>query len=806
MATRFLSIPLLFGLSLPLTTWAQATSHAAARHVQQETGTLTGRIQLADEQAAESVSVLVKGTSLGTTTDAEGNFRLQAPAGWLTVAVTHVGYVTQLLTVQIKAGEAVTLPPLTLAKDQRQLSEVTVMGNRTINEKPVAAGKLPVRPLDLPQSIVTIDQRVLEQQQVLRVSDALANVSGVYVMGTTGGTQEELASRGFSMGSNNTFKNGVRYNNGALPEATALESFEVMKGSNAILYGNVAAGGIINLVTKKPRFQQGGQVGMRVGSYDFYKPFVDVYGAVNNSEHVAYRVNATYENARSFRQGVSSNRFYVNPSLLFKVGQKTDLLVEGDYLHDERTPDYGIGTINYRIVDVPRSRFLGPKWAYNNTDQTSLTTTLTHRLSDTWQVRLLGGYQGYDNDQRSTSRPIGVLENGDWSRSAQGSQTMQDYFLGELDVTGKFKTFFLGHAVLVGLDADKYNTTTPSYTAVAYDKINILDLDKYKQRADMPALSLASRNHTPIRRVGAYVQDLISVGEKVKVLAGVRYTYQETGTKSLAYKDYSITQSKRYDDAFSPRLGLVYQPIKTSSVFASYSNSFVLNTGIDRNGGALPPSTLNQFEVGVKNDLFNGALSANVTAYHIVNDGQAQTILQNSPSFNSDFPNAQELAGEVTSKGLEVDILSKPYQGWSLIGGYSYNHTSYTKSNIYEVGSLLRYNPNHTANLSLFYTLDHSILRGLQAGFTAYYVGERQAGRSTRQVGSNGQPINDTFKLIPLSSYTQFDASVGYAYQRLTLRLKLSNLLDKLSYNAHDDNSINPIAPRQLAATLTYQL
>jgi len=790
----------------------------------QASGTLAGRIILADGQPAEFVAVLVKGTSLGTNTSADGSFRLQAPAGWLTLAITHVGYVTQLLTVEVKAGEAASLAPITLLKDERQLTEVTVTGNRTINERPVAGGKLPVRPLDLPQSIVTIDQQVLEQQQVLRISDALANVSGVYVSGTTGGTQEELASRGFAMGSNNTFKNGVRYNNGALPEATALESFEVMKGSNAILYGNVAAGGIINLVTKKPRFEQGGQVGMRVGSYDFYKPFVDVYGAVNNSEHVAYRVNATYENARSFRQGVSSNRFYVNPSLLFKVGEKTDLLVEGDYLHDERTPDYGIGTVNYRIVDVPRGRFLGANWAYNNTDQTSLTTTLTHHLSDNWQVRLIGGYQGYDNDQSSTSRPIGVLENGDWRRSAQRTQTMQDYFLGELDVTGKFKTFFLDHAVLVGMDADKYNTTNLGYTldptrnpsvtngnttTYYYDVINILDLNKYQPRTDMPAFMSDTRVNAPIRRVGAYVQDLISVGEKVKVLAGVRYTYQETGIKTLSYPSYTLTSlQKRYDDAFSPRLGLVYQPIKTSSIFASYSNSFALNGGIGADGGALPPSTLNQFEAGVKNDLFNGALSANVTAYHIVNDGQAQTILQNDPRYiNKGLrPNAQELTGEVTSKGLEVDILSKVYQGWSLIGGYSYNRTTYTKSNIYEVGSLLRYNPQHTANLSVFYTLDHSSLRGLQAGFTAYYVGERQAGRNTRLVGSNGQPINDNFQLIPLPGYTQFDASLGYAYQRLTLRLKLSNLLDKLSYNAHDDNSINPIAPRQVAATLTYQL
>ena len=141
------------------------------------------------------------------------------------------------------------------------------------------------------------------------------------------------------------------------------------------------------------------------------------------------------------------------------------------------------------------------------------------------------------------------------------------------------------------------------------------------------------------------------------------------------------------------------------------------------------------------------------------------------------------------------------YRGWSFIAGYSYNHTAYTKSNTYQVGDLLRYNPNHTANLSAYYTLDHSSLRGLQVGVLAYYVGERQAGRNNRLTVNN-----DAFRLIELPAYTQFDATVGYSLQRLTLRVKLSNVLNQLSYNAHDDNSINPIAPRLLSATLTYQL
>ncbi|WP_231501383.1 TonB-dependent receptor [Hymenobacter swuensis] len=790
-------------------------------------GRLTGRVLDEKGEPVEGVMVALKGTSFGTTTGSDGQFRLSAPAGSYQLVVSSLGFATQEVTATVVAGETITVPAFAVIRSQQQLNEVTVTGNRSLNERPVAIGKLPIAPLDLPQSTFTVERQTLEQQQVLRVSDVLANVSGVYVSGNTGGYQEEISGRGFAFGSSNTFKNGVRYNNSILPETSSLERFEVLKGSNAILYGNVAAGGVLNLVTKKPRFEQGGSVGLRVGSYDFYKPTLDLYGAVNGSEHVAFRVNTTYENSRSFRSEVKGERFYVNPSLLFKIGSKTDFLLEGDYLKDNRTPDFGIGAINYRIPDVPRSRFLNTSWANIGTEQKSATATLTHHLNDTWQVRGVAAYQGFSNNLRSASRPSNVRDSvdvfsgvdkngkpikiltgspalyGNQVRSLQASNTDEDYFLGQLDVTGKVRTGFLKHTVLVGMDADKYNTLAIAYNAIGrYDSINVFNAERYAENSAVPNFTRNTRTYSPIRRVGAYVQDLIEITEKLKLLAGVRYSYQETGSIVHTYKDSKTDERpKRYDDAFSPRLGLVYQPLKTLSVFASYANSFNTNGGMDNTGAALPPSIIDQYEVGVKNELFNGLLSANVTAYRIVNSNLAQTILVGTPNYNINIPTAQELAGEVTSKGVELDVQSKPVQGWSVIGGYSYNRTAYTESNIYTIGSLLRYNPNHTANASVFYTFENGLLQGLNLGLTTLYIGERQAGRSTR-----GNVQGDNFRLIPLPSYTQLDASVGYTYDRLSLRLKLSNVLNKLSYNVHDDNSVNPIAPRLFAATVGYRL
>ncbi|WP_460501038.1 TonB-dependent siderophore receptor, partial [Hymenobacter agri] len=716
------------------------------------------------------------------------------------------------------------------------LTEVTVTGAKSLNQRVVSAGKMPIAPLDNPQATLTIERPVLEQQQALRLSDVLANVAGVYVMGATGGTQEEIASRGFAYTSANTFKNGVRYNNGIMPEVSSLERMEVLKGSAAILYGNVAAGGILNLVTKKPQFERGGSVGLRLGSFGFVKPQFDVYGAVGGSQKVAYRLNGTWERADSYRDGVKSNRVYVNPSLLFRLSPKTDLVVEGDYLRDNRTPDFGIGAVDYQISDS-RSRFLNTADATNATNQTSATATLTTRLNNSWQLRAVGAFQRYANELQSASRPTANVikpgrNYGNWLRSLQRSETAENYYLAQLDLTGTFRTGGIGHTLLVGADADQYNTNTLAYATQAFDSVNILNPGRQLGRpkgtaSGYDALRYNTRTLGNTRRAGFYAQDLISLTSNLKLLAGLRWSYQETPSDVYTYPaahaaangPATVRENRRYDNAFSPRVGLVFQPTKTTALFASYANSFApqANTVTDNQGGSLPPSLIDQFEVGIKNDLFKGALSANVTAYQIVNNNQAQVIQQYlgnglNPSYNPNFPSAQELAGQVTSKGVEVDVQSRPVNGISLIAGYSYNNTAYTRSTLYADGSRLRYNPAHTANLSLFYSFanvfaNNALLRGLSAGATGYYVGDRVAGRNPRLLyDKDGNLLTDTNKYLRVPNYFLFDASLGYTYDRFSVRLKLANLLNELSYNVHDDNSVNPIAPRNFSATLSYKL
>lgn len=698
-------------------------------------------------------------------------------------------------TVKIKKGQAI--------------DEVVIISK--LQKQAVKVGKSPIKALDLPQATAVIDRATIDQQQVLRLSDAIKNANGIYVSGNStasGNNQEEFGSRGFTFGGGNTFKNGVRFNGSLLPESASLESIEILKGSSALLFGNVSPGGILNLLTKKPKFQQGGEVSFRASEYDFFKPTIDVYGSVNESNAAAYRVITSYEKGNSFRDVVSSERFYINPSFLFNLSNKTTLLVETDYLKDARTPDFGSTTIDYKIVDLPRNTFLNFDWGKFDSKQESVTSTLTHQINSAWQVKGILSYQGYDTHLLSSLRPNStnlVAANGDWTRGVQQVETSQDYALAEIDLTGNFNTGNIKHTLLLGADADRSSTNTLTYKNITnYDKINIFNpsviIAKNSTYAStiVPVMDKNTTADAQIKRAGFYVQDLVEVTQKLKVLAGLRYSYLENTTNTFTYSTGEVKPTITNDNVISSKLGVVFQPVKTSSIFASYSDSFVLNTGTDKYLNALPSSTINQYEVGVKNELLKGKLTANVTGYVIDFSNLAQTDFSDSNTNT----NIKELAGSYTSKGVEIDITAN-LNNFKVLAGYSFNETKYTKSNIYDKGTQLRFTPKNTANTSVFYTFANSKLKGLELGIISSYFGKIYGGRLKPNNASTTAEL--ARKPIPVDGFLQFDASVGYTIKSVSIRAKLSNLGNVTSYYVYDDNTVTPIAPRIISTSISYK-
>jgi iron complex outermembrane recepter protein len=781
-----------------------------------EAGSIQGKITTTDNQPAAYVTVGLKEINRFTSTNEQGFFLIKnVKPGNYTLLVSMTGLQPQEKQVSVKEKDIVTVD-FSLAENQKQLEEVVITTRRTLNQKPVSIGKIDIAPMDLPQSIATVGQGVIREQQAQRLSDVIRNVNGVYVTTTRGNVQESFGARGYGFGTNNLFKNGARVNSGAMPEMSSLERVEVLKGSSAILFGQVAPGGIVNMVTKQPKFHRGGEVSMRIGSYDLYKPAFDFYGPLSSS--IAYRINGTYESAGSFRDKVSSERYYVNPSLLFKLSERTEIVLEGDYLKHDFTPDFGIGSLdNTKIPNVPRSRFMGTDWQYSKTRQTTATASLRHQLSDNWRLNSSLSYQFYKRDYYSVER-IQAAANGDWTRPLGKILTDETYYTGQVNLIGKFNTKSIEHNLLSGVDADHYLTTNNDFTfpavtglpAGSYDKINILDPGKYVQRTDIPLATRIRKREAPVNRFGVYAQDLIKLSSKFNLLAGIRWSYVETkGIDSTsALTNVKTTGKTRYDEAFSPRVGLVYKPFKTTSVFASYSNSFNTNAGQDLDGNTLKPSIIDQYELGVKNEFLNGLLSANVTAYRIKNNNLAQTApyLKDGITANNNS-NIKMLSGETTSDGIEVDLAAHPINGLDITAGYSYNYMRYTKTDTtlgsFKEGERLVNNPAHTANGSIFYTVNKGKLSGLKAGVTVLHIGDRFGGWNTDVTST--KPVKYRTRIFPVEGFTTIDLTAGYTFKKISLLAKVSNLTNTLNYYVHENYSINPIPPTQFLATVSYK-
>lgn len=670
--------------------------------------------------------------------------------------------------------------------------------------KTTQLSKLNLTEMDLPQAQFILSSKQLAQQQIISLSDVLKNTNGIYIMGTTGGYQEEIAARGAALASSNTFKNGIRYFNGMKLVLSGLERVEIVKGNAAIEYGNVAPGGVINLITKKPKVEQGGGVSLSYASFQNFSSAFDVYGAIDKSKRIAFRLNASYSKGASFRNDVHAASFNVNPSLQLHVSPKSTLLLEADYTTNNTVPDFGAGIINYKLVDLPRERFTGVSWGNYAAKQSLISAKYTTSIFSHWKLNAVLAYRTYATDLFTNTRPNGstsgggtlVDAQGNWRRGIQKTTVDDFYTLQQIDLTRTIKRNAFKHELLLGADAEQFTTSTIVYANDNnYDTINIFNAYNASLEPAVPVLNKSTKTTMAVQRAGIYVQDLISCATKFKLLLGARLNSITTTTNSYTYATQTNALSNTTDKPFSPKIGLVYQFNAAHMLFASYSNSFSQNTGIDIYGKALPASIIDQYELGLKNKIRDGKMQLNLTGYIIHNDNLAQTSLANGNT-NS---NIKELAGATRSAGVEVDLMYNPQKQLAIMIGYSFNETIYTASNIYIVGSALRYNPNHTANASVHYEFSKGRFKNLALGAIAQYTGLRFVGRSTRLTVNN-----DNYQLIPIKEFIVVDLVASYKWKQWKCNAKLSNIFNQLNYHVHDDNSVNPITPINASLQFVY--
>lgn len=456
---------------------------------------------------------------------------------------------------------------------------------------------------DIPQSIQVIPQQVIKDQQITRISDATRNVSGVSPLSGYGGFSDDYTIRGFT--NSNLLRNGFTTSN-FFTYGANVERVEVLKGPSSVLYGQVEPGGVINFVTKQPLGSPYYAADLTVGSFSFYRGAIDLSGPLTDDKKLLYRLNVAYENSGSFRDFYHQEIFSVSPVITYKPSENTTLNFEYEYGRRRGTFDRGLppGPV---FLTLPISRFLGEPDSFLSIDYQQGTATVDHRFSENLQLRSsLSVQSSFDNNVYTQAD--GDLEadgrTAPRSNIVNRNRRNEDYSW-QTDLIGKFNTGSIAHQLLLGFELRRNTDINPNFFGGDIAPIDIFN-PVYGARPTGPVVLRVFG--TRISTTGVYLQDQVTLLSNLKLLVGGRYDFVFSDN-SAKIGDADTTNSNFYDSAFSPRVGLVYQPIEPISLYASYSSSFVPNNSRTANGISLEPSRGTQYEVGIKSEfLIDGFL------------------------------------------------------------------------------------------------------------------------------------------------------------------------------------------------------
>ena len=617
------------------------------------------------------------------------------------------------------------------AKEEEE--EITITGEtdrKTTYREPNAstATRTDTAIIDTPQSIQVVPQQVLKDQQVVRVDQALRNVSGVTGELSGFSSAQSLTIRGFvtdSFANIPILRDGFRtYSNLSPQETTNLERIEVLKGPASVLYGQADPGGIINLVTKQPLAKPFYDLQLQAGSFGFIRPSVDLSGPLDTDGNVLYRLNAAYQRSDGFRNfDTKSERFFIAPVVQWKISDRTKLNFFLEYTNDQIPYDVGLPAFGRGVLDVPRDRILGERDDSLKSRAFSIGYKLEHQFDDNWKIRNAFRYSDQNLKVESTLPFIFNEATGTLAR-LYGRRELQsnDYSL-QTDVVGKFETGSVKHTLLAGVDLN-WSVFNDVFTKIS--RAQILPLNVFNptyglfSRPNFDTVPQLPESDTAISRTGVFLQDQIAFSDQLSLIAGIRFD-GVTNRNTFA-------GTSRYDSAWSPRLGLVYKPIETVALFANYSQSFTPNVGQDVNGNFLEPEKAQGYEFGIKAELTK-KLFATLSYFSITKQNVATPVSILDPSVSV-------ATGKQQSQGIELDISGEIAPNWNLIASYAYTNARVTEDNSIPVGNRLPGSPYNSFGIWTTYQIPDGDLQGLGFGLGVNYVGNRAGDRqNTYEVG-----------------------------------------------------------------------
>ncbi|WP_144937498.1 TonB-dependent siderophore receptor [Pseudomonas alabamensis] len=639
---------------------------------------------------------------------------------------------------------------------------------------------------ETPQSISVVPRDVLQDTSATRLQDGLDYAGGVGRANNFGGQGlTTLTVRGFTTGE--FYRNGFPINRGYpnAPDANTVERLEVIRGPASTLYGRGDPGGTFNIVSKQPQLDDKVTLGSQVDDQGLRRATLDATGALTQDGALAYRLNVLGEGGESFRDEVDSERYDVAPVLSWQVDEATRIVFEGDFMRNNHPLDRGLTRLPRQAGTASRDTNVwekgGDNLLHNDNDMAQL--RFEHLLNDDWT--LAGGVQWLDGSLKGNAVEANGLQSdgrtlGRNFNYRELEWTSRDY---QLNLTGHFDTAGLSHTLLTGLEYEDYDYSSIILRSAAGAGAYPVDLFEPVLGQPRPALTrTTTHDRENLKTWAAFVQDQVTLTERLKALAGVRFERFEHDydDKLSDARDFSNGQN-----GVTPRVGLMYDLTETLALYATASRSFKPNSGTSLQGGGFDPEKGKSYEVGVKWESLDRQLSVDAAVYHTVKEN----VLTRDP--NDPTGTYSVAAGEVRSRGFDLNIAGNLTPEWRVIGGYAYVDAEVTRDNTLARGTRLANIPRNSFSLLNTYEFQDGVAKGLGLGVGFKHVDDR-AGQTAASTYTM-----DHYSVVDLLSFYTVNEHV-----RLNLDVKnvFNTRYDEGAFNTY----VYPGAPRTVQAGVSY--
>jgi iron complex outermembrane receptor protein len=639
--------------------------------------TLAGRVvdPLDGLVAGADLSLVAGGSQRvrATRSKADGTFVFDAVApGEYVLEVSAPGFADarQAITVgRAQADVTVTLEIAAIVED------VTVQGAMMGT---AATGKtnLPVR--ELPLTIQSVGSQVIREQGANDLVAALQNVPGVYAF-TNYGVYEGYTFRGFvdlfpSLA--NQLVDGVRHEGNRInAQLTNIERVDVLKGPSSALYGGGAIGATVNMIRKKPSAQPAYDFSVGAGSWRLAR---GTFGATGRlaSDAVLYRLDVGLEATEGYRH-TDPARVQVSPSVAWRMAPSDQINVYYTFNRDRFNGDAGIPMLNTdagsllpesAFPDVPRDRNYRTPFDFAESYDHNLQVAYARQLGRSWGFRNTFSYRPVNDDYFLAEYMFVEPPSAVYREYLQFTHFRRPLTnLAELttQIDGR-----VGHNIVFGWEGQHYTSRTntiPGGGVAEAEYIDLYDPVETQQEIPKPLARVAYFTHNTN---AFYAQDHLTLGPKVKVMAGGRVDIFRRTSHNNPVTNGVETEGpvlRREADAVTGRLGVVYQPASTVDLYGSVANSFRPPTQAQPDGTTLEPERGRQVEFGQRFHWLRDRLQLNTVLFHIVRENLA--FSRPGGFFDQ--------ASEVRSRGFEAEVATVPVSNWRINGGYAFTSAEF---------------------------------------------------------------------------------------------------------------------------------